>query len=301
VCPLGWRRQQARARSTPRSRGHHTCQWKRSSPAGPALQLVGGSFWRSCDTRAPATVGGLGRGGGALSDEAHGLAPAAPSGCVWRPSRPRAVRDLPRIGCSAMCKQAGRMQAQGSDASDLGDVGEAWGEERGWSNCCVRGLMYDVSCASGAGSGPALSATRAREPLTSPAEDRGDGHSESLQRPAPRSPATGRAVNTLGHGAVSRANRLAAAAGHRYCCMAAGVAWLPGRHIRRASLGPTWQPQPGTWSSRLPRAAPEAAAAQTAASAASEEGACRPQDCSPGPAPGRLQAAQARASSTCAC
>lgn len=29
--------------------GHHgrTCQWKRSSPAGPALQDVGGSFWRS--------------------------------------------------------------------------------------------------------------------------------------------------------------------------------------------------------------------------------------------------------------
>ena len=28
---------------------HHTCQWKRSSPAGPALHEVGGSFWRSCN------------------------------------------------------------------------------------------------------------------------------------------------------------------------------------------------------------------------------------------------------------
>jgi len=26
----------------------HTCQWKRSSPAGPALHEVGGSFCRSC-------------------------------------------------------------------------------------------------------------------------------------------------------------------------------------------------------------------------------------------------------------
>lgn len=27
-----------------------TCQWKRSSPAGPAEQDVGGSFWRSCSS-----------------------------------------------------------------------------------------------------------------------------------------------------------------------------------------------------------------------------------------------------------
>lgn len=27
-----------------------TCQWKRSSPAGPAEHDVGGSFWRSCSS-----------------------------------------------------------------------------------------------------------------------------------------------------------------------------------------------------------------------------------------------------------
>jgi len=34
-----------------RHRGR-TCQWKRSSPAGPALQEVGGSFCKSCENQA---------------------------------------------------------------------------------------------------------------------------------------------------------------------------------------------------------------------------------------------------------
>ena len=43
-----------------------TCQWNRSSPVGPALHDVGGSFWRSCRRAGQSRGnggGGVGRGG----------------------------------------------------------------------------------------------------------------------------------------------------------------------------------------------------------------------------------------------